>query len=505
MNRTSLRQWMSRLGIFYLKWRFVPVQLGIVATVFLIPVWYRFVGAPASFSPDYVTGFLIFRVMVFTLIAWVVMGLPGLNTFRRDPRRVVWGIALAALGVWAYASSGWALVRVNHPGVAQNGALQLGVMVLFVLMMACASPRAEVLVGVLVVDLVWSGLIGGLQVAEQGSIGLSMLGEFRLGLHQPGISIVEAGDLRWLRPYGLLPHPNMLGAVLAIGLLACVVLLVSNYRWVRWLGTGIFLFGMWNFWLTFSRGAWIGFAAGLFVMYPLLRRPFGGNRGGTARTQNLLKNPTARHLLVTVALTVIAGVVFFVLYRPFLSARAGLSDETVEQRSISDRVIYADYAYQAIAQPQYRWIGLGISNFPWYSARQLVKTSYALQGDNVHEVLLSAMAELGMVGYGLVVIALFAGVEAVLRHFRTTTTAADTAGKSEARAVVDSQRMARAALFAGFIMLTLVGLLDHYPWTILQFQTAWWGLLAAALAPGSRNPSMPVQKLEVLSPVGEGT
>ena len=36
------------------------------------------------------------------------------------------------------------------------------------------------------------------------------------------------------------------------------------------------------------------------------------------------------------------------------------------------------------------------------------------------------------------------------------------------------------ALFGGFIALTAIGLLDHYPWTIIQFQVTWWGLLAAS-------------------------
>jgi hypothetical protein len=26
----------------------------------------------------------------------------------------------------------------------------------------------------------------------------------------------------------------------------------------------------------------------------------------------------------------------------------------------------------------------------------------------------------------------------------------------------------------------VIGLLDHYPWTVLHFQEAWWGLLAIA-------------------------
>ncbi len=43
-------------------------------------------------------------------------------------------------------------------------------------------------------------------------------------------------------------------------------------------------------------------------------------------------------------------------------------------------------------------------------------------------------------------------------------------------------------VLAGFLVIGrlstltgVIGLLDHYPWTLIQFQTAWWGLLAVSL------------------------
>jgi O-antigen ligase len=93
------------------------------------------------------------------------------------------------------------------------------------------------------------------------------------------------------------------------------------------------------------------------------------------------------------------------------------------------------------------------------------------RGDNVHHVLLSAWAELGLVGLILVIMTLVLGTEAVLRNLR----------QGEGGKLPD--RLYAVALLGGFIALTIIGLLDHYPWTILQFQVAWWGLLAAAMKP----------------------
>jgi hypothetical protein len=46
-------------------WRRWPVQAGILITLALTPVWYRFRGAPGSFDMLYSTGFLIFWPMLF--------------------------------------------------------------------------------------------------------------------------------------------------------------------------------------------------------------------------------------------------------------------------------------------------------------------------------------------------------------------------------------------------------------------------------------------------------
>lgn len=454
--------WLSTLNLSLLtdlKWRLLPIQLGIVATFAMIPLWARFHGAPLPWTANYVTGFVILVPILWTIGWWLALGLPGFAAFRRDLRRAVWALALLALVVWAYASSSWALVRDSHPGVAINGALQLGLVVLFVIALASARPPARVLVGVLVFDLIWNSLLADWQVAVQGSVGLSWLGEFTLSPTTPGISIVQAGNLRWMRPYALLPHPNTLGGLLAIGLLAGVTGLLAERRAIRWVSTAVFLLGLWSFLLTFSRAAWIGFAAGAFAVYPLLRPMLSGGK--------LLKNPLFRQVLLTFALVILAGVAFVILYRPLLSARAGIDEESVELRSISDRVVFADIAYSTVAQ--HPLLGVGISNFPWRAADYLSHTNYDLKGDNVHQVLLSVLAELGIVGYVLVVIALIAGTEAVLRGLR---------------AASGRERTSRALLFAGFMVLTIVGLFDHYPSTLIQFQVAWWGLLAAAMTSG---------------------
>jgi O-antigen ligase len=445
--------------------RFRLVQAFALLTFALVPVWYRLRGAPGDFDRLYLTGFLIFWPMLGTVAAWLLTGLPGFAALRRDPIRRGWALALLALVIWGFASWGWAFTRAHHPDVAVGAALQFGLVVLFALAVACAGPPPRAVVGVFILSLVWNSLLAIGQVAAQHSLGLRALGEYPMNPANSGTIVVQAGAVRWLRPYALLPHPNMLAAVFAIGLCAALAWALSRRGWVWPLGIFLFLVGLWAFLLTFSRAAWIGFAAGAFAALPLLWR--------------WLRRPDIRtQFALVIGLALLVSGVFVLLYRPFLAARAGLDEDSpVEQRSVSDRAVYTDLAYMAIESDVLKGVGFG--NFPWYAAYQLQFTPFDLQGQPVHHVLLSAWAELGLVGVVLVTAALVLGVEGALRLFHATN---DESAQPDALAF-DMNQLCRAALYAGFVALTIIGLLDHYPWTLLQFQIAWWGLLAAASTP----------------------
>jgi O-Antigen ligase len=440
----------------------LPVHLGIIVTFALLPVWYRFPNLPPSFDSFgafYSLGFLIFWPMLWTIIWWLIAGAPGLKVLWQDKIRLIWAGLLVALTAWAFLSWIWGYTREFRPEVTIGAAIPFGLSALFAIVLACFRPSARLIVAVLVVSLLWNSLIAGTQVAIQGSIDLGGVG-FKLDPQSSGISVVEADGVRWLRPYGLLPHPNILGGFLAISMLAVLAWVLSDDKRLSWAGTAIFLFGLWVLLLTFSRSAWLGFAAGAFALLPYLLR-------------TRLKIPAVRwHFILTIGLSLIAAGLFVLLYRPFLSARAGLSGESVEARSISDRLVYDTMAFQAILDS--RVLGVGIGNFPWVASYYLSKTTYDLRGQPAHHVLLSAWAELGIIGFALTGGMLIFGVEAALRQLRPSPGGTDSD---------HAERLAQAVLLSGVIALMTIGVLDHYPWTLMQFQVAWWGLLALAGSP----------------------
>lgn len=425
------------------SWPLRLAQGGVVVTFALIGLWLRLPGVPPLLPPLYVSRFVIFLPVLWTVFWWLAAGLPGLRDLRRDPHRRLWALALLLLALWAFASQMWAFQRGPHPEVGATGALQFGMAALFAVVCACAGPPRRYIVAALIAALLTSALVAGLQVANQSALGLVALGEFGVTMQTPGVSVVQAGDVRWLRPYGLMPHPNMLAGALLAGTLAACALALSARRWLRWAGLAAAAAGLYALLLTFSRGAWVGLAA-----------------GGLIFTAVVWRAGLLRRALPLVLSLLAAGALFTALYWPFVLARTGAGDETTEQRSMADRVVYTQFALQAVSE--FPVLGVGIGNFPWRASYYLMFVGFDLRGDNVHNVYLSAWAELGTVGLGLLILALAAGTWAAIR------------------ALCARPDPARAALFAGFAAFTVVGLFDHYPWTILHFQAAWWGLLALA-------------------------
>lgn len=446
--------WLRTTGFFRaFDKRLLPVQAGILATFALTPVWYRFKGAPGDFETLYSTGFLIFWPMLWTVGWWMAAGLPGFAALRRTKVRRLWALALLMLALWAFLSGAWAFTRRFAPEVTTGAALPLALAALFAIAVACAGPPPRVIASALIVGAAWNAALAGMQVAGQESVGLNALGEFRLNPAVSGVAVVQAEGVRWLRPYGLLPHPNILAGFLAVALLMTPAWFLSGSR-RRWAaGTTIFLCGLWGLLLTFSRGAWLGFAAGAFAGLPLVWR---------ARA-------AWRRLVLVLTLGLAAAGAFAVLYGPFLAARAGVGEESIEQRSVSDRAVYMDFAYRAIRESPLAGVGMG--NFPWRASYYLQFTPYDLRGQPAHHIFLSAWAELGAVGYALTAVALVMGIEAGLTAVRKNSQD-------------ERDTLARAAFLGGIVALMIIGLLDHYPWTLLHFQALWWGLLGAAGSQG---------------------
>ncbi len=487
--------------------RLLPVQLGVIASFLCVPFWLRMPYAPTTYDPLYGFGFLLAIPMTFTVLAWIFAAMPGIGLLWQDKTRRYWLLALVALAVWMHLSVSWSFIGEERgfANVAQGAAIRFTLVVAWIAAVTCAGPPPRVAAGTLVFGAAWTTLIAILQVHAQSDIGLGALGEFTLDPARSGTSVLESGGERWLRPYALLPHPNPLGGLLLVGLLSTLGFILSRNRRLQIVGiiaAGWIFYGLL---LTFSRSAWLGFAAGAVMVAPVLLRLGVLSIRKQAGVKNTgVKNdaPTGRSFVIALGVMAMVGGVFAVNYSHLIIARTGAGTEGVEVRSLSERLVFTLYGYRAATENL--WLGVGAGNFPWRASYYLVETDYDLRGDNVHHVYLSALAETGLVGLALLTVAVVLGVEGVLRRIKAPLT--PTPQRISVHAMLPHRQgrgasinaeqdplpaspgagggakgettVFNAALLAGFAGLALAGLFDHYPWTLLQFQALWWALVA---------------------------
>jgi len=398
-------------------------------------------------------GFVWLIPLALTLALWGLSGFMGFRKIAQNRRQTLFAFAVLGLALWSACSVLWAYMRDTRPDMTWGVVGQVGLMSLFAVMVLSIAPHPRWVALALILGMLAQGIIGALQVTIQDDIGLRFLGEFRLDPAQGGISVVQAGDVRWLRPYGLTPHPNpyagylMVGVLCALGWVMARAMNSTSPVRTRLIASllVILLFGFYMLLLTFSRGAWLGFSvAGAGMLLILTARRMWSRR-------SLIRG------LAVFMLFIIVGGIFLTLYHPFILARAGVSDEYVERRAVNERAIHLTIAYAAFEDAPV-W-GVGIGNFPWYATYYLrYEMRVDMKGDNIHNVYLSALAELGIIGLVL----MLAGLGTALTTFPK-----------------DPYRL---ALWGGVIALAVVGLFDHYTWSMLTYSALWWGLMGAVLS-----------------------
>ena len=288
--------------------------------------------------------------------------------------------------------------------------------------------------------LVTQAAVGIAQVIGGRSVGLSALGEQTLTPSMP-VSVVTATDgTRLLRAYGLTDHPNILGGLLAVATLVVAGSVVARTAHLTWWRAAAAAAGAAGLFLTFSRGAWLGLAAGVTVLGAMLL--LAHQRQGL------------RRLAAAGACGVLVTVPFVVPYQTALAARTDQSaGNATEQRSVDERVALAGSTARIIVE--HPLLGTGVGALP--VAMRAADPAFRYGYQPAHVVALVVAAETGIVGGALYVVILVAPWIALWRMRRRWTT---------------ELAVASAALAA----LTVVGLFDYYTWTLAPGRI-WTGLI----------------------------
>ncbi len=340
--------------------------------------------------------------------------------------RAWWLSGLALLVGFAFISLAWAPM----PRVGAFAALHLLDAFLVIMLIGRTTLSSRMLTGAFIAGAVIQALLGVLQVVFQFAPASTMLG---MALHDPGAlgtSVVEAGMGRFLRAYGGLPHPNILGGYLVVALLLVVPFLMREERRERrallWSVLIVLIAGLL---FTFSRSAWIAVAVGLiFFVGAMVPRALPLER---------------RRLFSIVAVFFVAAAVFGVLSRDLILGR--VSGETrLETRSRVERLVGAREAGELFRLEP--WRGTGVGNYTLALAR-LVPNKPAWAYQPVHNIPLLILVELGVIGALIVLFSIIAFVSSLRMRAAPPTPFS-------------------LGILAGLSGLIIVSLFDHYLWSL---------------------------------------
>ncbi len=240
---------------------------------------------PVPILDLYITPALIFSD--FFVIAVLLTNLRRIAVGFQPARFGIFTIPLIGLGFIAGFTLAWAIL----PPLAAYTTIRWWLAILVYLWLSKSELSTERAIKVFLIGLGINVAIGFGQIVVQGPLGIP--GELALDAGTTGAAILEVGDARWLRPYGLTFHPNVLAGFLTSGLLLGLPLVYQRRFQALWV---ILLVGLLA---SFSRSAWLAhlfnIANGNLVAGPIparaapplisnagLRRSFLPRRRGTA-------------------------------------------------------------------------------------------------------------------------------------------------------------------------------------------------------------------------------
>lgn len=224
-------------------------------------------------------------------------------------------------------------------------------------------------------------LIAIWQFLSQISLSNKFLGLSHHYAWQLGTAVIEVNGQRWLRAYGALDHPNILGAMAVISAVISFYFLLfkNNKAYIQIL---LFL----NFFLafsalvfSFSRSAWLAFVISIAIFI-----------------FSKIKNKSTFYLLLIASITLFS--VFYFNYSHLINTRI-LAQGRIEQISIGERKSSLDLIKFESTQQLLLGRGIGASTY-WQREVDVFNNEHfpAYSYQPIHNIFLLLLLEIGFLG-----------------------------------------------------------------------------------------------------------
>lgn len=351
------------------------------------------------------------------------------------------------------------ILSVFQAGDKDAALLAASWVVLGVALLAAMSvdrPAPAVFFAALVTGAALQSLIGSWQFFVQSVPASKWLG---MAAHQaavPGVFVVETAAGRWLRAYGTCGHPNVFAFYVSLGILACAGLLHAAGKRRREPFLALLPLLAAGFFFAFSKSAVVALAVALAAHLFM-----------TARPHSTRVDPAVvASLIVLAAAFLVLG---WVYREPALTRATGQG--RLEAVSWNERQVLAADALKLFSA--HAILGVGAGQMPFAVRDELADGRNAWQYQDVHDLPLIILVEVGLVGLVVWLMFIFSVFRDVFRG-------------------VSGKAKPAAPILAAMVLATLAaGLFDHFLWSSWTGQLFFWLVVGAALSELDKGASAP--------------
>ncbi|MBU0598206.1 O-antigen ligase family protein [Patescibacteria group bacterium] len=420
------------------------VQYGFYLLIFLLPWQTRWIWQPGllnggqweygSFS-IYLVDILLIIILIF---GWAVYS-------DRQARSGIFRLLLTVFFFFCFFS----VLQSDDKNIAWYAVIRLLAMLLLVWFVLKAKFKWHYVGAAFIASGLIQSVMAIYQFFSQQVIASKWLG---LAEHRPDILgdfVVEASSGRFLRAYGSFPHPNMLAGFLVIVIFVLLGFLIQFYKhrqkkvWQLVLFSGLLVLNAFALLLTFSRSALLFFILVFFINIAIY----------------LWKNKKLEVKVLSRAAVwlLLVAIASFLMLPELWQTRINVQNR-LEAMSLAERTESYEQAGEIILDKWYQGTGIGTYTKELYDQNS-TQESWSYQP--IHNIYVLAAAEAGIFGgFFLIII----GIEFFRRHFIY-----------DKKKFNDEWMMVFGSAFFTFM---LIGLLDHYLWTLSAGILMFWLVFA---------------------------
>lgn len=275
---------------------------------------------------------------------------------------------------------------------------------------------------------------------------------FGLANHSPttaGSIILQTQSERWLRAYGSLPHPNIFGGFLVLGLIFLIYLALSakNRQSRIFVLTSLLLIFPGLF-FSFSRSAWLVLILTLLFFSFFVRQ-----------SQNRFYQTQFFKILILMAL--LFSILLVNLWQPFFTRV--IVNQDSEINSLKLRLTYAQQA-TALIQNNF-WSGVGLGNYTLAVYQKINQNWPGWYYQPVHNIYLLVLTELGFFGALIFYLVIFLVIGQFVRLVLK-------------KSIIKPETL---VFILALIAILIISLFDHYFWSLYFGQLVFWLILGLNL------------------------